>query len=80
MASNLTNGESPAGHSTFELTGVSWFADTFLVKEGSVLRTNIYAENPAHRKSAKSNMQNSFRQSAVRLLYMRNKRKNYGVG
>ncbi len=32
--------------------GVSCFADTFVVAESSVLRMNIRAEKPAHRKSA----------------------------
>lgn len=40
-------------NSTFAIGGVSCSADSFVVAESSVLRTNISAENPAHRKSAK---------------------------
>jgi len=42
-----------AGNSTFAIGGVSCFYDTFVVKESAVLRMNICAEKPAHRKSAK---------------------------
>ena len=40
-------------NSTFAIGGVSCSADSFVVAETSVLRTNICAEKPAHRKSAK---------------------------
>lgn len=40
-------------NSTFALRGVSCSADSFVVVESSVLRMNICAEKPAHRKSAK---------------------------
>ena len=40
-------------NSTFAIGGVSCSADTFVVAESSVLRMNICAEKPAHRKSAK---------------------------
>ncbi|HOY96338.1 MAG TPA: hypothetical protein PK509_11415, partial [Catalimonadaceae bacterium] len=43
----------PGTHSTFAIGGVSFSADSFVVTESSVLRMNICAENPAHRKSAK---------------------------
>ncbi|MCB9309489.1 MAG: hypothetical protein H6567_05465 [Lewinellaceae bacterium] len=39
-------------NSTFAIGGVSCSADTFVVAESSVVRMNIYAEKPAHRKSA----------------------------
>jgi hypothetical protein len=41
-----------AGNSTFAIGGVMCFYDTFVVKEGAVLRMNICTEKPAHRKSA----------------------------
>jgi hypothetical protein len=44
---------SSAANSTFAIGGVSRSADSFVVTESSVLRINICAENPAHRKSAK---------------------------
>ena len=44
---------SPAGNSTFAIGGVTCFYDTFVVKGSAVLRMNICAEKPAHRKSAK---------------------------
>jgi hypothetical protein len=40
-------------NSTFAIGGVSCSADTFVVAESFVLRINICAEKPAHRKSAK---------------------------
>ena len=40
-------------NSTYPKGGVSCFADSFVVAESSVLRINICAEKPAHRKSAK---------------------------
>ena len=47
-------GERKTGHnSTFAIGGVSCSADSFVVAESSVLRINICAEKPAHRKSAK---------------------------
>lgn len=39
-------------NSTFAIGGVPCFADTFVVTDNSVLRMNICAKNPAHRKSA----------------------------
>jgi len=42
----------PAGNSTFAIGGVSCSADSFVVAESSVLRMNICAEKPTHRKSA----------------------------
>lgn len=45
--------QSKAAHnSTFAIGRVSFSADSFVVTESSVLRINIYAEKPAHRKSA----------------------------
>ena len=44
---------TPAGNSTFAIGGVSCSAGSFVVAESSVLRINICAEKPAHRKSAK---------------------------
>ena len=40
-------------NSTFAIGGVSCSANRFVVTESSVLRINIFAEKPAHRKSAK---------------------------
>jgi hypothetical protein len=45
--------KKPAANSTFAIGGVSCSADNFVVAESSVLRINIFAEKPAHRKSAK---------------------------
>ena len=45
--------ERAAANSTFAIGGVSFSADSFVVKGSSVLRMNICAEKPAHRKSAK---------------------------
>jgi hypothetical protein len=39
-------------NSTFAIGGVSRSADSFVVIESAVLRMNICAEKPAHRKSA----------------------------
>jgi len=41
-----------AANSTFAIGGVSCSADSFVVAESSVLRMNIGAEKPTHRKSA----------------------------
>ncbi|MEN9599722.1 MAG: hypothetical protein RL596_2041 [Bacteroidota bacterium] len=43
----------PAGNSTFAIGGVSRSADSLVVAESFVLRMNVCAEKPAHRKSAK---------------------------
>jgi len=43
---------SSAANSTFAIGGVSCSADSFVVAESFVLRINICAEKPAHRKSA----------------------------
>ena len=45
--------ELPAGNSTLAIGGVSSPFDSFVVAESSVLRTNLCAEKPAHRQSAK---------------------------
>jgi len=45
--------DKPTGNSTFAIGGVSCSAESFVVKESFVLRMNIGAEKPAHRKSAK---------------------------
>ena len=44
---------TPVHNSTFAIGGVSFSADSFVVRESAVLRTNICGKNPAHRKSAK---------------------------
>jgi hypothetical protein len=49
----LTADRKAADNSTFAIGGVSCSADSFVVKESSVLRINICGKNPAHRKSAK---------------------------
>ena len=41
----------PAANSTFAIGGVSYSADSVVVAESSVLRTNFCAEKPAHRQS-----------------------------
>ena len=43
----------PTANSTFAIGGVSCSADSLVVAENSVLRINICAVKPAHRKSAK---------------------------
>ena len=43
----------PAYNSTFAIGGVSCSADSLVVAESSLLRTNFCAEKPAHRQSAK---------------------------
>ncbi len=40
-------------NSTFAIGGFSCSADSFVVTESAVLRMNIYAKKPAHRKFAK---------------------------
>ena len=45
-----------AYNSTLAIGGVSSPLDSFVVAESSVLRTNICAEKPAHRQSAKRYM------------------------
>ena len=42
-----------AANSTFAIGGVSCSADSLVVVDNFVLRINICAEKPAHRKSAK---------------------------
>ena len=49
----LVDRRKTAYNSTFAIGGVSCSADTFVVAESSVLRINICAEKPAHRKYAK---------------------------
>jgi hypothetical protein len=41
-----------AANSILAIGGVSFYADTFVVAESSVLRINICGKKPAHRKSA----------------------------
>ena len=45
--------EARTDNSTFAIGGVSFSEDSFAVIESSVLRMNICAKKPAHRKSAK---------------------------
>jgi hypothetical protein len=45
--------KSTTANRTFAISGVSLSVDSFVVAESSVLRINICAEKPAHRKSAK---------------------------
>jgi hypothetical protein len=49
----ISTERTAAANSTFAIGGVSCSADNFVVAESSVLRINICAEKPAHRKSAK---------------------------
>ena len=44
--------EKAAANSAFAIGGVSCSADSLVVAESFVLRMNICAEKPAHRKSA----------------------------
>jgi hypothetical protein len=48
-----TEKESRPHNSTFAIGGLPCFYDTFVVEGNAVLRINICAEKPAHRKSAK---------------------------
>ena len=50
----------PAYNSTFAIGGVSCSADSLVVAESSLLRTNFCAEKPAHRQSAKRWQQGEF--------------------
>jgi len=43
--------EARTANSTFAIGGVSSSADSFVVKESSVLRINFMVKKPAHRKS-----------------------------
>lgn len=47
------NGRRAVYNSTFAIDGATFSADSFVVTGSPVLRMNIWAENPAHRKSAK---------------------------
>jgi hypothetical protein len=49
-----------AYNSTLAIGGVSSPLDSFVVAESSVLRTNFYAEKPAHRQSANRYNQYNF--------------------
>jgi len=51
-ADELRTNSRAADNSTFAIGGVSCSADSFVVTESSVLRINICAKKPAHRKSA----------------------------
>jgi len=49
---HLWTESKPTANSTFAIGGVSCSTDSFVVAESSVLRMNICADKPAHRKSA----------------------------
>ena len=49
----MTTEKTTGYNSTFAIGGVSCSADSLVVAESFVLRNNICAEKPAHRKSAK---------------------------
>ena len=49
-----TEKEGRTHNSTYPKGGVSWFADTFVVTESSVLRMKFGGENPALREPANS--------------------------
>jgi len=53
MKTTLSTDNCPAANSTYPKGGVSYSKDSFEVAESSVLRINICAKKPAHRKSAK---------------------------
>jgi hypothetical protein len=42
----------PSANSTFVTSGMTRFHEKFVIKESAVLRVNICAEKPTHRKSA----------------------------
>ncbi len=46
-------GRKTTANSTFVIGGISYSADSLVQAESFVLRLNICAEKPAHRKSAK---------------------------
>ena len=48
----MTRKRTTGANSGLAKVAVSFSADTFVVKESSVLRINICGEKPAHRKSA----------------------------
>jgi hypothetical protein len=50
---NALNKDARTHNSTYPKGGVSCSKDSFVVTGSSVLRMNICAEKPAHRKSAK---------------------------
>ena len=50
---NLNSYKGRTANSTLAIGGVPSLLDSFVVAESSVLRTNICAEKPAHRQSAK---------------------------
>ena len=52
MTHRMTD-RTPAANTGLAKVAVSCSADSFVVKESSVLRMNICAKKPAHRKSAK---------------------------
>jgi hypothetical protein len=58
---------------TFAIGGVSYSADSFVVAESSILRINICADKPAHRKSA-NHYASFFGDTANSKLTARNKR------
>jgi hypothetical protein len=47
------NDRKAAANSTLAIGGVPSPLDSFVVTESSQLRTNFFAEKPAHRQSAK---------------------------
>ena len=49
----MTTERNTAGNSTLAIGGVSSPLDSYVVAESSQLRTNFFAEKPAHRQSAK---------------------------
>jgi hypothetical protein len=53
MTVTMNGRRTTTGNSTFAIGGVTCFYDTFVVNGSAVLRMNICAEKPAHRKSAK---------------------------
>jgi len=48
----ISTEKTAAANSTLAIGGVSSPLDNFVVTESSVLRTNFFAEKPAHRQSA----------------------------
>ena len=50
---NKIDGQITGANNTFAIGGFSCSADSFVIAESSVLRTNFCGEKPTHRKSAK---------------------------
>jgi hypothetical protein len=70
----MTKERRTGANSTFAIGGVSCSADSFVVTESSVLRINICAKKPAHRKSA--NRYGRFLEKSEVKILTKNENKN----